>query len=547
MTNSYTFSSVNIVGKVRTALSRIDPKLLIFLILVLNIKLLFKVLAIVAIYIIRPNFRFKIKWSDSRLPIFYLLVAAIAVINFFLFGNYDEAKQYYVLAFGLGFWCASFLVIHQLQLFVEENDPEITHNTISLFFLCNALASVANYSMLVIETGAINVYQYQGDFQKYFISTGDMIRGLTFDTSTTNALLNALGVIYFLYRNKFLRCLLCMAVLLFTGSNFTNILIVSALLFVFCFKNNRIIKSIIIVCLVMLAVFLARISPQNNEYIIRVFKQISGKPITIDTSSISADDTIRRPLSFEERRTKIATDYLDSLSQELRKKRTRKTDTIASYIKTDILKTDLNAEEFQRKLDTTDLQKSLLLAYRKSYNASDSLSLGQQRSKLPGKLLAMKQTVNYLETHPTQIALGAGMGKFSSKLAFRATGLQIAGSYPKKLAVVEDRFSKNHLALWYNYFSRDIELHSVTNTSNSVYDQMLGEYGVIGLILLFSTYIFFFLKRVGRRSYAYPILIIMLGAFFMEYWFEQLSLVVIIELLLLLDIRNKKIIKLQNG
>jgi hypothetical protein len=51
-------------------------------------------------------------------------------------------------------------------------------------------------------------------YQKYFIGTGDHIRGITFDTSTTNAVLNAFGIVYFLLRKQMVMALLCMAVLL---------------------------------------------------------------------------------------------------------------------------------------------------------------------------------------------------------------------------------------------------------------------------------------------------------------------------------------------
>jgi len=56
----------------------------------------------------------------------------------------------------------------------------------------------------------------------------------------------------------------------------------------------------------------------------------------------------------------------------------------------------------------------------------------------------------------------------------------------------------------------------------------------------------FFLPPVRRlkeaRSYGLPLLLLMAGAFFTEYWFEQLSVVVLFELLMLLNKPQLKII-----
>jgi hypothetical protein len=74
------------------------------------------------------------------------------------------------------------------------------------------------------EIGFINPYRYQGLYQKYFIGTGDFIRGITFDTSTTNAVISAAGIFYGICRRRIALSLCCMVVLLMTGSNFTNLL-----------------------------------------------------------------------------------------------------------------------------------------------------------------------------------------------------------------------------------------------------------------------------------------------------------------------------------
>jgi len=78
-------------------------------------------------------------------------------------------------------------------------------------------------------------------------------------------------------------------------------------------------------------------------------------------------------------------------------------------------------------------------------------------------------------------------------------------------------------------------LHSLTNSPNSTFDQLLAEYGLLGLIAFVITYLTFFLKQYRVITYGLPILLLMVGGFFVEYWFEQLSVIVLFELLLCLD------------
>ena len=60
-------------------LIKTDLKLLIFLVLLLNVKLLVKVLAIVLIYAVRPNFQFGFSLKNSKTPLLYPAVFLIAL------------------------------------------------------------------------------------------------------------------------------------------------------------------------------------------------------------------------------------------------------------------------------------------------------------------------------------------------------------------------------------------------------------------------------------------------------------------------------------
>jgi hypothetical protein len=199
---------------------------------------------------------------------------------------------------------------------VEKNDTEVIHRTLFIFFLINVIVSLLNLAWIIWDTGAINPYTYQGQYQKYFLSTGDYIKGLTFDTSTTNAILNAFGVIYFLIRKNAGMTLVCMIALLLTGSNFTNLAMLVILVPIFLFKSTRDQKSVLTICLAFFIVFMAKISPQNNQYVIDTFKNMAHIKLPKVVPLMAPVPLTKRPdseLSPEERKNKALMLYLDSI------------------------------------------------------------------------------------------------------------------------------------------------------------------------------------------------------------------------------------------
>lgn len=164
----------------------------------------------------------------------------------------------------------------------------------------------------------------------------------------------------------------------------------------------------------------------------------------------------------------------------------------------------------------------------------------QSGSRLPGKIQAYAQTLRFMKQHPGRIPLGCGIGNFSSKLAFRATAMNIAGGYPRSRQYISKDFKENHLDLFLYYFTNRDDLHSVINSPNAAYDQLLGEYGLAGLLAFLFSYLLFFWRRIARKSYALPLLLLLLGTLAVEYWFEQLSVVLLFELLFFLNHKEKE-------
>ena len=199
---------------------------------------------------------------------------------------------------------------------------------------------------------------------------------------------------------------------------------------------------------------------------------------------------------------------------------------------------DIHSAPFQRKRDSTLSQKKLFTFAVGKFPDFENNKKWFTAERRPGKLLAIQQTVDYFKNHPFKLITGSGPGNFSSKLAFRATGLQVTGGYPQKFVYINDDFADNHLFLYLLYFSSDTQSHSLIHTPNSTYDQLMTEYGLAGLLFFIIFYISFFLKPVRKLTYGLPILVVMLAVFGIDYWYEQLSIVILFELLMLLNIKE---------
>ncbi len=466
------------VPSIKAFLNKIDWQLLLFLLLVLQVKLAGKVAGILLIYLLHWNFRFDFKIKNSRLPLFYPAIIVIAFIGFLLnksFSNFNYDVEFIT---GITFWILCIFAIHQVKLFIERNDTETINKTIIAFFILNAIVSGVNFLLIIWETGAINPYIYQGEYQKYFINTGDYIKGITFDTSTTNALLNALGIIYFLMKKNVQMVLLCMIVLVLTASNFTYLLMLVIFFGLFLFKSDKNLKSVIVICILMFVIFWGKISPQNDNYVSdmlgKFFPQKKENPVMQKTAAEKTEDSIRAIIIPITRREDSIRNIL--IQQEIKTSAVKDKPQVVSAIlagkKFSIPEPDINKASYQVKNDTSDLQKILFQFINDNKN---NLPLSENKNAkwtLPGKVIAFEQTFIYMRDHPQKIFFGDGMGNFSSKLAFRATALKIGGGYSGKYKYISPEFLANHLDIYLYFFSRQKGLHSVINSPDSAYDQL---------------------------------------------------------------------------
>jgi hypothetical protein len=517
---------------------KIEWKLLVFLILIMDVKLVVKVLALVFICFMQPDLKFGFSIKNSRLPLFYLIVIGIAILDFMLIPDFSSNYILVVLT-GILIWLACILAVHHIKLLVERTDITILHNTILVFFILNIIFSFINLSTILFEIGFRNPYLYQGQYQKYYLNTGDFIKGLSYDTSTTNAVINCFGTIYFLYRKKYGLVLASLITLILTVSNFSNICLTIVLIILFIFKSNREQKSIIVICIMLMIIFYSKFSPQNNDYLASTINKFILNKKDDSPSPLQLIPIRERPdsqLTNESRKEKIAVLYLDSLERirlnNLDAKSKKAEEKIA--IRFEIPKDKIHTPSFQWTRDTTSFQRKLL-TFTRSRSALTDLNIPEGSS---GKSLAFKQSYSFLKEHQNKILTGDGIGNFSSKLAYRATGLKIAGSFPPAYIYSNTDFLFNHFSLYAYFFMKPAESHSIIHNSASVYDQLLTEYGLIGIIAFTIFYIGFFGRKWKLLTYGLPLFTILLSFFLIDYWFEQISIVILFEFLMFLDIKE---------
>ncbi|MEP6468028.1 MAG: hypothetical protein ABJB05_17080, partial [Parafilimonas sp.] len=192
-------------------------------------------------------------------------------------------------------------------------------------------------------------------------------------------------------------------------------------------------------------------------------------------------------LTTEERKQKTAMLYLDSIYSLNSKKLTLANIVTVAPTRNLVIPTnDINTPAFQHKSFVTPVEENMF-QFINAHSSSLPMSAGSESiNQYPGKIIAWQQTYKYLNHHPGKIMAGAGIGNFSSKLAFKASGIHIAGAWPTKFEYINDAFLQNHLDVYLYYFSKTDGLHSAINNPASVYDQLISEYGIAAwLFILF--------------------------------------------------------------
>jgi hypothetical protein len=461
----------------------VNWQLLLFLVLFLNVKLYIKIPAVVFAMVLHrgsplPKGLLRRKWLA-----FYLALPLLAAVNLLVSRSFMDPSALLAFALGCTWWILALLAGWHIYLFVQGEDRARLHRTISLFFYLHIAVILASYVYICADAGTLNPYNFRGFHQKYFINAGDFIRGIGLDDPVTTAIISAMGMFYFLYVGKYGASLACMVATLMSGSNFIDIFLVLIFIFLFIFRSDRLQKSMIVVYSLLIVFFASRISPENEGYVKETISHQYFPPDPLIHPTINDRIEDRK---VQERRSKL----------------------------------EIYVENNYHRSATDSIQQR----YK-----------GWDRS---GRWVAWQELWGFLISHPSKAFIGAGMGNFSSRLAYKTAALGIDGSYPQDLRYISPFFRDDYLYIYLYYHIREGGRHSVVNSPDSVYGQLIGEYGLAGLSLFLVLYVASFARGVRRLSYGLPLILLVAAAFFTGYWFERLSIVVVFEFLSWMDRRS---------
>jgi hypothetical protein len=477
-------------------LRNINLPLLVFLVLFLNVKFIFKLLAIVFIILYSRNLKLGISWKKSRLPLFYLIIIGIELIKYILFTRNFTLNYSLVFCLGILQWSVSLLALHYIKLFVENEDSGKVHNTVKAFFTINFLVSIFFLLILLIHPSWLSFWGHGSDLTFSHPSAGDAILGISFDASTVNAAINVLGLIYFLYKREVLFSFLCAFVIITCTSNIIFVLTLGTLaLMTLTVKSKQLRIRCAVTMFAMLVVYIPY-SPKNRIYV---------RDRLVQLYVVNKN---KQPLDTTNFHLRSQYSYLDTFTIKRHEKDLENPTLFYEIIQDPVTGYIYIPDEFYQTK--------------------------------PGKLASFIQTFFYLKHNFKHLLLGSGIGNFSSKLAFRASGVKVLGGYPQKFLYTSPDFRNNHFFTFRYYYEASASEHSVMNYPFSFYNQILGEYGLIGALVFAIFYLGYFLARYRRLSYGRYLLIALMGLLLFDYWFESFTLVIIFELLVLLNIKEKQ-------
>lgn len=160
------------------------------------------------------------------------------------------------------------------------------------------------------------------------------------------------------------------------------------------------------------------------------------------------------------------------------------------------------------------------------------------------KVVSYQQTLENWVSSPKTFLFGEGGGKFSSRTAF-LTGGDYVGWFPKDWVYRSQKFKDNHFQLWNAIILSKPYKDGTHNQPFSFYNQIIGEFGFMGL-LLFAIYLFYYVKKWPTLTYGKLILPFILGIFIYDYWFDYFSVILFFELFINLNIKEKTLEQASN-
>ncbi|MBS1773276.1 MAG: hypothetical protein JST82_10460 [Bacteroidetes bacterium] len=530
-----------IAGYKKRVYAEADWPFLLFLIGVTYVKFSVKVLAVICYlcYVIYKKYKSQKLTGFSW---FYFVMPILGTIAPLIHNSFGEQGYWFGYVNSVVNWIMAGVASWLLFVGASNVSKEKMLATIKVFFLINTVYSLGELLVMIIQSGQIMPYWYWEYTEYYGSSTGDHIKGVTANISVTNATMNAIGAIYFLMKNERRWALMCTFILLLCTSNLALITLTIALVVLLLFVNKKIVRINCLLLLLLIGIVYPVLSFYNLVYVQTVYNaevQKSEKKEAIteeEEKGFKLRPRVRDQFVYDNNDTTAAY-YMHHRGDYYRVRISQ--ERLLSY--RDELKyltsfgTLRSKNNTNLRLEQDSLKNLMANWYGMPYNRTP---LAMDPSQI--KLYTVKQTVYYMTRNANNFLFGAGIGNFSSKQAVKATGLGMQGAYPSKYIYISKDFLQYHLYSFLYVFSENISEHSIINMPNSIYNQIGGEYGVLGgmaFLLLYMGYVWVNRKRLGAGKY---IIIPILFFFGFEYWFEMMTLSLIFELIILTDICSAK-------
>lgn len=488
---------------------KINFTLLVLLLVFTIDKVAIKFAGIALLYLLNPDFSFRSKLR--QLPLFYLLIIGLEVVRFFLLNKDFSTGHSVTVIVGCLFWFMSFLAIFQIRSVLDTERMDVIENTILVFFWVNVAFSLAQLVYSMIDDNAIN--PYTSNNIRYGTSTGDRITGIFLAPSYINMMVNSFFVFYFSFRKQFLFGFFAILIVVLTTSNFANIILAAVLVLCIIFKNGRSIKLTLAGYFLFFLFFYFFIAPGNLIYL----KNSIWAGKKQQNEIIAYQKEVNKPV-------------VDSTSFH-KNKNNLPANTQGSEEIAGVNKVKYSAEKIDQLLKDTSV----------IYNPGPAPPVNLNNRY--GKVMAFRETVHYITSGIRPFLFGAGIGSYSSFLAQRMSKLNMnqGSRFFQRLPIyIAPEFKKDHYQIFKTIYSLPLVFHSIKHFPNSFVNQLFGEYGVTGAILFLIFYVLFFTRHFNTLSYGRYLILLLGGFLLFDYLFEYLSVVVIFELFMLIDIQTVK-------
>lgn len=476
----------------RNIADKVDIPFLLFLLTVSSNKIYLKVIALILIYVLKPRFNLVF---NRNLTWFYPGLIILGILQFLLFGGDYSGTHFLVLLTGCFYWFLCYAFFYQSWMFAKENSDQKIGLTLKIFVLVNFVLCIWNYFAVSIKAGTILPFlQYEGD---YGASTGDYICGLFGAPSYLNAIASCMFALYYVKRGETAWFLITAFSAFLSFANIFNIIFVFVLLVYLLFvegsRRRLLAASGIVLCFLMYVT----ISPDNYNYL----KKTVGLSVNNEREIM--------PQVIMKRQGDTA----------------RIGPTTVKY-RNDSAAADQRIEMIDRALLFNDDFEG--------YKTYDTVDI----TKDPGKKIAVLQTLGFFRDKPLMLVAGAGIGNFSSRLAFQYSGRDSSRLFMKLPKYAHGYYFKNHLLIYDSMRQLPLEYHSIKHFPNNFFSQLLGEYGLAGIALFFVFYLRYFYRNVADKRFFFMLLMFTSACLMLDYFYEFFNVMIIFELLLLIDSRT---------